>query len=238
MDAQQHCIGVDGAKSGWIAVWRERDLLCHQRYGSAQVLVESHRLVDVIAVDIPVGLCESHGREADAQARRFVGGRRACSIFSSPVRGMLDAQSQPEASRRHREIDGRGFGAQSFAILSKIREWDELLQADARARLVVREIHPEVSFAALNGGKGHGLSESKKSQAGAALRCDLLSPHFGVHNVERLLKDVPRSEAARDDALDALVALWSAERIAAGRAVTLPHPIPQDATGLGMSIWY
>lgn len=166
--SQQHCMGVDGARSGWIAVWRGRDSLHHQRYESAKALVDSHRSLDVIAVDIPMGLTNSHGREAEVQARRFVGGRRACSVFSTPVRGILDAQSQPEASRRHREIDGRGFGAQSFAILCKIREWDELLLGDAQVRGLVREIHPEVSFAALNGGQGCGLSASKKSDAGAS----------------------------------------------------------------------
>jgi predicted RNase H-like nuclease len=238
VEFQQQCLGVDGARSGWIAVWREHDSLHHQRYESAKALVDSHRSFDVIAVDIPIGLTDSHGREAEFLARKFVGGRRACSLFSTPVRGILDAQSQPEASRRHREIDGRGFGAQSFAILCKIREWDELLQGDERARAMVREIHPEVSFAALNGGQGCGLSESKKSDAGASARVDLLSPYFGARNVERLVRDVPRREAARDDVLDALVALWSAERIATGRAVSLPHPVPQDATGLGMSIWY
>lgn len=82
--------------------------------------------------------------------------------------------SQPEASRRHREIDGRGFGSQSFAILPKIHEWDNLLQTDHQARALVREIHPEMSFSALNGGRGKGLAYSKKTQDGAARRTDLL----------------------------------------------------------------
>ena len=30
-------------------------------------------------------------RRADIEARKFVGGRRASSVFSSPVRGILDA---------------------------------------------------------------------------------------------------------------------------------------------------
>lgn len=146
--------------------------------------------------------------------------------------------SQPEASRRHKEIDGRGVGSQSFSILCKIREWDNLLQTDHQARAMVREIHPEVSFSALNGGRGKGLDSSKKTRDGAARRTELLSAVFGNEQVARLVQSVARRQAAKDDLLDALVALWSAERIAVGAAVSLPTLPVLDATGLATAIWY
>ena len=236
MDRFDGCIGVDGAKRGWIAVWSRDGALSWHVYDRAHALLDAHRQARVIAVDIPIGLPDRDGRQADVQARKFVGGRRASSIFSSPVRGILDAPSQPEASRRHREIDGRGFGAQSFAILPKIREWDVLLQTDAHARRTVREIHPEVSFAALNG--GIGLVDSKRGFNGAQVRVGLLSQVFGAEPVLELVRAVPRWEAATDDVLDALVALWSAERIATGRAGSLPAPVVPDSTGLPAAIWY
>lgn len=232
------CVGVDGAKSGWIAVWWSGSALAWQVYTDARVLVDSHRGARVITVDIPIGLCERGGRQADSLARAFVGGKRASSIFSTPVRGILDATSQPEASRRHRDIDGRGFGAQSFAILPKIRQWDELLSGDAQARQCVREIHPEVSFAALNGGQGHGLVDSKRTFAGAEARVTLLADVFGRDAVMALVRSVPVRQAATDDVLDALVALWSAGRIASGCAGSLPAPVLPDATGLPAAIWY
>jgi len=238
MERNETCIGVDGAKAGWIAVWWANGQLEHRVYGSALSLVAAHRQAQVIAVDIPIGLPDSDGRRADNEARRFVGGKRASSIFSSPVRAILDAKSQPEASRRHKEIDGRGFGAQSFAILPKIREWDELLQSDRHARTVVREVHPEVSFSALNGGRGKGLVFKKKSREGAAIRAELLSTEFGSENIERLVRSAAGRLASVDDVLDALVALWSAERIAAGTSVTLPTPPDVDTTGLITAIWY
>lgn len=238
MKREQDCVGVDGAKAGWIAVWWADTALTHCVYGSARSLVDAHRQARVIAVDIPIGLADRGGRRADAEARQFVGGRRASSVFSSPVRGILDATSQPDASRRHREIDGRGFGAQSFAILSKIREWDDLLQSDAQARAAVREIHPEVSFSALNGGRGKGLAFKKKSQEGAAIRTELLSTVFGFEQVARLLQSVAHRQAAADDVLDALVALWSAERVATGESVSLPTPPDSDGTGMTTAIWY
>jgi len=229
---------VDGAKSGWIAVWREQGGLAWRVHGDARALVDAHRQAAVIAVDVPIGLSDRDGRPADGLARRFVGGRRACSIFSTPVRGILDAKTQPEASLRHREIDGRGFGAQSFAILSKIREWDTLLRSDPQARRVVREVHPEVSFAVLAGGAGQGVVASKHTPPGIAARSALLSAAFGEATVADLLQAVPRREAKEDDVLDALAALWTAERIRDGVARSLPAEVKPDAAGLDAVIWY
>lgn len=232
------CVGVDGASSGWIAVWRMQRELAWQVHGDARALVHAHQQAGVIAVDIPIGLSDSGGRLADALARSFVGGRRAYSIFSTPVRGILDAKNQPEASQRHREIDGRGFGAQSFAILSKIREWDELLHSNPQVRRMVREVHPEVSFAALAGGAGQGLVASKRTSTGIAARSALLAAAFGEAAIADLLSAVPRREAKADDVLDALAALWTAERIRDGVACSLPAEVIPDATGLDAAIWY
>lgn len=229
-------VGVDGARSGWIAVWRSAEAFRFGVYDDPAALCAAHPAASVIAVDIPIGLSDSHGRAPDALARKFVGGRRACSIFSAPVRGILDATSQPEASMRHRAIDGRGFGAQSFAILAKIRAWDDLLQQQPGLRAVVREVHPEVSFASLNGGLG--LIDSKKKAPGQALRKALLAGHFRLGAIDDLIRTVPRSQAATDDVLDALVALWSAERMLRGDAKSLPAPPIIDATGLATAIWY
>jgi predicted RNase H-like nuclease len=103
---------------------------------------------------------------------------------------------------------------------------------------MVREIHPEVSFSALNGGRRNGLAFKKKSQDGAAMRTWLLSSVFGSEQIARVVQSVARRQAATDDVLDALVALWSAERVAAGEAVSLPAPPVSDATGLATAIWY
>lgn len=231
-----HCVGVDGARSGWIAVWRDGAGLAFARRESAAALATAHAKAQWVAVDIPIGLPEQGGRTPDVLARRFVGGKRSRSVFSAPVRGVLDATTQSEASYRHRQIDGRGFGAQAFGILPKIREWDSVLRANPDFRRRVREIHPEVSFAAMN--SGLGLAASKKSPEGQAARIDLLGRHFGESPVRSLLAAVPRSQAAPDDVLDALVGLWTAERLASGVAKSLPSPPEQDSAGLTMAIWY
>lgn len=85
---------------------------------------------------------------------------------------------------------------------------------------------------------GLGLVPSKHSAEGHALRLDLLGRYFGQGAVEALVASVPRRLAAADDVVDALAALWSAERIAAGRAGSLPSPPAVDSAGLQMAIWY
>jgi predicted RNase H-like nuclease len=230
------CVGVDGARHGWLAVWENGRELDFALYDDPSALCVAHRAAAVIAVDVPIGLSDTGPREPDVLARRFVGGRRASSIFSAPVRAILDAATQAEASRRHRDIDGRGFGAQAFAILPKIRQWDSLLLGDPELRTRVFEVHPEVSFAALN--NRIGLAERKKAPEGAEKRLELLGREFGFGSVRRLLDACPRSGAAPDDVLDALVALWSARRIATGAAQTLPSPARVDSAGMRMGIHY
>ncbi|NIJ81063.1 DUF429 domain-containing protein [Xanthomonas cannabis] len=236
---QAWCVGVDGARSGWIAVWDNGDLLAFTYYPSVAALAVALPAVDVLGVDIPIGLSEHAPRAADAQARRFVGGRRACSIFAAPLRGILQARTQAEASALHRVLDHekqRGFGVQSFALLPKIRDWDDALRADPAWAALVFEVHPEVSFAALAGGPG--LAAAKKSSEGQRQRCRLLGDHYGAARVASLLERVPRACAQPDDVLDALAACWSAQRIAAGTAGSLPAVVERDACGLRMGIYF
>jgi predicted RNase H-like nuclease len=183
-----------------------------------------------------MGLTDSGPRPTDVLARKFVGPKRSSSIFPAPVRGILAAASQADASSRHRAIDGRGYGAQSFAILAHIRAWDSVLRNDASLRTRVFEIHPEVSFAAMNGGQG--VVASKKTLDGARYRASLLCQQFGAPAVSDLVEQVAKRDADPDDVLDALAAFWSAQRIAGGTARSLPEPPGVDSQGLRIAIHY
>lgn len=233
------CVGIDGAGSGWLAVWQAGDGLQFAGYPTVAAVANALRGIAVLAVDIPIGLSEHAPRAADVQARRVVGGRRASSIFAAPLRGMLHASTQVDASALHRVLDHdgqRGFGVQSFALLSKIRAWDDALRADPLWAERVFEVHPEVSFAVL--ADGHGLAAGKKTTAGHQQRAALLGRCYGARQVAALLERVPRALAKPDDVLDTLVACWSAQRIAAGTAGSLPAVVERDACGLRMGIHY
>ena len=234
----RHAVGVDGAGSGWFAVWRDRSGLGWDRYADAASLWSAHAKAEAIGVDVPIGLGESGPRPSDHEARRFVGGARSPSIFPAPLRAVLDCTTRAEASSRQRAIDGRGLSAQAFALFPKIRDWDALLQRDAIARLRVHEVHPEVCFAAMNGGAGLGLVSSKRTEAGHRQRLQLLSPDFGQAAIRSVLDEVPKRIAQPDDILDAIAALWTAERLVSGLSQSLPNLPPTDRTGLTMAIRY
>lgn len=231
-------VGIDGCKNAWLAVSR--------RSGEAtfglDVLRDARAVLDrfgpqaLIAVDIPIGLSDAHARTADRLARTRLGGVRASSVFPTPIRRILHARTRAEASALHKEIDGRGFGAQSFAILPKIREWDEALLADPDARERVREIHPEVCFCELNGGAA--LQAGKKTPEGQAHRRALLAAAFGAAALADLEGRLDRRHASLDDLFDALAALWSAQRIATNSAQSLPDPPEYDSMGQLRAIWY
>jgi predicted RNase H-like nuclease len=81
-------------------------------------------------------------------------------------------------------------------------------------------VHPEVSFAAMN---GQPLTHRKISWTGHITRRALLAEH-GIHIPDQL---GDAGKARLDDVLDAAAAAWSAHRIATGHASRLPaEPSP------------
>jgi predicted RNase H-like nuclease len=102
-----------------------------------------------------------------------------------------------------------------------------------RERVV--EVHPEVSFCLWNGGRA--MRHSKKRAEGRAERRALIDAVW-PGAVERLRARLNGSgrRYGIDDLYDALAALWSARRVRAGTARTLPDDPPTDRFGLPMRI--
>ena len=99
-------------------------------------------------------------------------------------------------------------------------------------RAVVREVHPEVSFAEL---VGKPMIYHKSSVAGREERRTALS---SVLPNLRMAENAGREQGLPiEDILDAIVACWSASRLAAGRGRRLPETVTLDSTGLPMVIW-
>lgn len=218
-------LGIDGARAAWIAVRLERGAFagCLLAPSLADILA-AHPDAVAVAIDVPIGLPERDPRPADQAARAFVGVRRS-SVFEVPPRVVLEAPSYPEANARSRRLNGKGLSAQSYALRDKIFEADALL-ADVR----IHEVHPEVSFRAL---QGQPLEAPKKSWNGLNARRRLLA-EAGIRLPDRL----DCGSVAADDLLDAAVAAWSAQRIAAGTARALPESPSPDADPRIGRIWY
>lgn len=230
-------IGVDGCPGGWYSVHSARDdarlkWVVHNRFLD---LLSTAPQGAIIAIDIPIGLLDAGTRLCDQAARQILSPRRHNSVFSAPLRPVLAAKSHVEASTIRRVLEHKGMSVQAFAITSKVREVDAALAESAERAGMVYEVHPEVSFAAMNAGVP--LQFAKKKQEGRRERLALLQQCFGSE-AERLQLERPRSSVEADDVLDALAALWSARRIQIGQGRSLPEVAEVDNSGRRMAIFY
>ena len=82
------------------------------------------------------------------------------------------------------------------------------------------------------------MSYKKKSNDGKAERRNLVAKHFGAEVIEEIRAKYLVKCVSHDDIYDAFAALWTAERIFAGKAGVIPDPSPRDAMGLHMEMWY
>jgi predicted RNase H-like nuclease len=198
--------GIDLASGGWAVVVLEENRVVETF--RCETVAEA-LLVDarVVAVDIPIGIPDSGTRPADAAARRFVG-PRAASVFTTPIRPVLEAGTYAEARALAVQLTGKSISAQSYALRRRILEVDDYAREDAR----VIEVHPEASFREL----AHRPLLSKHRADGLGERRALLEA-AGIEVPE----SVPR--IAEPDLLDATVAAWSARRYALGEALPLPE---------------
>jgi len=219
--------GIDGIRRGWMAMVKDGASIEPRVCASDDDLVALFSECSVVAIDIPIGLADRGPRSCDHHARRFLG-RRASSVFPAPLRPLIALRDYEEANRISRQIQQRGISKQGFAIVAKVAQIDRILQRHRELRGRVYEVHPEVSFAIWN--DGEAIAASKHTAAGLAARRKIVEEHFGA------IAPAPRG-AGEDDVLDACAALWTAERIAAGKSRELGDA-RTDVTGLPMRIVY
>jgi len=229
---QQLIAGVDGCNGGWLAVVkRGREL-------SAFIAPEVETLLRrisgaLIGIDIPIGLPDHGSRTCDLQVRKLLGRPRGSSVFPAPVRACLRDWDYSRLCSLHRTIDGRGLTKQAFNLLPKIRQVDDFLIRAPEFAECIREVHPEVSFALWNGGQP--MRFNKAQSEGRRERERLIDREWPGER-ERLAQELRGGRFAADDLNDAWAALWSACRIAVGRARMFPDVNHRDSKGLQMQI--
>jgi len=238
--------GVDGCKAGWLvavaSVTKESSqtgAVCF--FKLKRILVASTFTevlsktsdCELVCVDIPIGLSNGDKpRECDLAARKVLGGQRASSVFPAPIRPCLSTNEYKVANTICRTFSGKGLSKQSFALLEKIRQVDNLMTPALQRR--IREIHPEISFWALN--NKQPIQQNKKTVPGQAQRHRLLQGVFT--DMDSILAQVPPRGYVMDDALDALAAAWTAGQAVVGKTETLPEDPELDSKGLRMEILY
>lgn len=207
-------VGVDGCRSGWIAVVLDGDGAFAGAHHLPRIDAVAQAVpgARVIAIDIPVGLPRAGRRPADTAARRFLGPRRS-SVFFTPVRAAVEAATHAEATAASLRETGAGLSRQAYALARKILEVERWLPT---APCPVYEVHPEVSFAVMLGAPARA---SKKTWAGLVERRRALV----AAGIDLDGADGPAATAAAvDDMIDAAAAAWTARRLAAGTARSFP----------------
>lgn len=223
-------LGVDACSKGWVGVAYDGSR-CVAYFGvtigQLVAAAEADGAVDVVGIDIPIGLPDSTSRQADELARGQLGPRRS-SLFMTPVRRAVLAVDHTSASQINRQLTGSGISVQAFMLKPKLLEVEAWVSESSRT---VIEVHPELSFTAMAGAP---LLSRKCTWAGAVERHRLLAAEGLAIDGE--LGDAGRS-AGVDDVLDAGAAVWTSWRYHRGAARSLPATPERFSDGIACAIW-
>ncbi len=224
-------LGVDGCKAGWVGVVLSGGTATAVVAPTITDLVAAvrtdHPDLAVVGIDIPIGLPDTAPRAADLLARQRLPAGRKSSVFPAPTRVATAATNHVEASAANREATGVGLSVQAFHLIPKILEVDAYVRSPRSCRVV--EVHPEVSFAAMDAAS---VVPAKRTPAGAESRAGALRA-AGIEPPPY----VRGQGFAADDLLDACAAAWTAARVARGDAETLPDPPETYSDALPAAIW-
>lgn len=187
-------------------------------------------VVDVVGIDIPIGLPDTGTRAADRLARKRLGPRRS-SIFTAPTRRAVEEKDYAAANRLNRELAGEGMSRQAHGLRAKILDVDGWLSTTP---LRAVEVHPELSFVTMMG-DGETPLDRKLSFRGSQRRLARL-------HREGIGLDVDTAgtaaAAGTDDVLDAAAVAWTALRVARGAAGCLPAEPEEFSDRRPAAIWF
>ena len=223
-------LGVDASAGGWVGVLLRPDaplrVLTAETIASLVELARESSEVVVVAVDMPIGLPDSGRRQADVLARQALPGKGS-SVFTTLTRATYAAETYAEAREVSLATSGAGAPAQAYRLREKLLQVDDWVRGRPAVRVV--EVHPELCFAEIAGAP---LLTKKREPEGAASRrgalaaVGLVAPPFYAG-----------SGFAEDDLLDACAAAWSAARVVAGTARSLPDEPERFSDGIPAAIW-
>lgn len=216
-------LGVDGWRGGWVGALLDARTVTLLALPDVPAVLDAAG-VEVVGIDMPIGLSDDGPRACDVAARALLG-RAGASVFPAPLRPVLHAPDYPTACTLSRAASGKALSLQSWHLVPAIRALDEALRTAPGAR--VHEVHPELAFRALD----PRVTDRKASARGLAQRVRALQSAMDV------LDGLAAAPAGFPvvDALDACAAAWSAQRIADGTAESVGGDV-RDRLGRPMRI--
>ncbi len=106
-------LGVDAYKRGWVSVALDESGFAGVLTAPDIAVVEAEATerwgVEIIVVDVPIGIPDVGPRQADLLARAFVG-PRASSVFATPNRAALAEPDRASADAASRSVGGQDVG--------------------------------------------------------------------------------------------------------------------------------
>jgi predicted RNase H-like nuclease len=135
-------LGIDACRGKWLAIALDENGYLGAGAGAdAAALAGRWPDAAAIGIDIPIGLPETPLREADREAREFVGDRRS-AVFPTFPAVVLEAPTYEQAKSLAVARAWPMPSLQSYGMRHRISKIGAFAAEDAR----VFEVHPEVSF--------------------------------------------------------------------------------------------
>lgn len=228
--------GIDACPGGWVAV-----TLPGPRADPVIQLAPTLAglsLACLTGIDMPLGLLQAGWRTADALARGALRPHGA-RVFAIAPRACWQEPVHAAASARCVQLTGQGLSIQAWGLRERLLD---AAQYRLNCQHGLFEVHPELSFAALDGGAP--LADSKHTGPGRTRRRALLAgagielPAAREARRSARLPPGSRLRLAEDDLLDAAAVAWSARRIADGTASVLTDPAQRADDGTEIAIRY
>ena len=200
-------IGIDGCRGGWCLIYerseKQIELVLLSDLREALNLIAGSK---ISLIDIPLGLGSKRiSRTLESIARGHLKPKRTSSIFTPPVFECLKSKSYRDACMINQKMTGKKISIQSWNILPKISEANELIFNRPELKSNLKEAHPEICFQYLNHGQPLLHSKSAGRGFGIKERLEILMRYYG--EVEQFFNQssirYPKSKLKEDDILDA-----------------------------------